>query len=89
MYNRLVATNGSECLITVDCADFRITEPFPFDPVWYSHKFNGPALRYELGVVIQTGHLAWKNWPYPAGEFNDLEIFQLNLSLGGSTICST
>ena len=63
----------------VDASDFRIHEPIPFDPVWFSHKFNGPALRYEMGVNIQTGHICWLNGPYPAGEYNDLEIFQLNL----------
>ena len=65
--------------MTVDASDFRINEPTPFDPVWYSHKFNGPALRYKMGISIQTGYICWINSPYPAGEFNDLEIFQLYL----------
>ena len=65
--------------MTVDASDFRINEPTPFDPVWYSHKFNGPALRYEMGISIQTGYICWISGPFPAGEFNDLEIFQLYL----------
>ena len=77
--SRYVAANGSECLLSVDCVDFSIQEPFPFDPIWYSHKFNGPGVRYELGVVIQTGYICWKSGPFPCGEFNDLEIFQLDL----------
>ena len=79
MSNRFQDRNGSECLISVDTVDFMTNEPFPFDPVWFSRKFNGPGVRYELGICIQTGSIVWKNGPYPAGEFNDLEIFQLFL----------
>jgi hypothetical protein len=42
--------------------------------MWYSHKFHGPALRYELGLCIQTGWIVWKNGPYPAGTWSDLKI---------------
>ena len=59
--------NGSICKVTVDGTDFRIYEPSPFDRIWYSEKFNGPALRYEIGVCIQTGWIVWVNGPYPAG----------------------
>ena len=71
--------NSSECQLSVDGVDFPIQEPVPFSPVWYSHKFKGPGLRYEVGVCIQTGWLCWLNGSYPAGKFNDLEIFQLTL----------
>lgn len=30
-------------------------EPSPFDPKWFSHKFVGPGLRYEVGVFYQVG----------------------------------
>ena len=80
MSNRYINQNGSECLLSVDCLDLLILEPGPgSDPVWFSHKFNGPALRYELGICIQTGWLCWVNGPKPAGEFNDLSIFRLHL----------
>lgn len=36
------------CLTTVDGTDFRIGNPTPFKKVWYTKKFNGPGLRYEL-----------------------------------------
>ena len=65
--------------MTIDGIDLGINEPTPFDPLWYSHKFNGPAIRYEIGVSIQTGWLVWVYGPFPAGDFPDLEIFRLGL----------
>ena len=47
--------------------------------MWYSHKFNGPALRYEVAVCIQTGWIVWTGGPFPAGDFPDLEIYRLDL----------
>jgi hypothetical protein len=66
--------NGSVCLVTVDGTDFRIYEQTPFDKKWYSQKFNGPAVRYEVGVCIQTGWIVWVNGPFPAGDWPDLNI---------------
>jgi hypothetical protein len=60
--------------MTLDGTDFRIHEPQPFDRKWYSHKFKGPGVRYEVGVCIQTGHMCWVNGPYPCGEWTDLKI---------------
>lgn len=65
--------------MTVDGTDFQINEPSQFDPMWYSHKYNGPAIRYELGVSIHTGWIVWTHGPFPAGDFTDLEIFRLGL----------
>jgi hypothetical protein len=48
-------------------------EPWPFNPQWYSHKLNGPAVWYEIGVSIQTGWIVWANGPFPAGH-SDLKI---------------
>ena len=81
MNNRFMQQNGSECLLSVDCVDFLIQEPGPGpqDPVWFSHKYNGPALRYEIGICIQTGWICWVNGPKPAGFANDLTIFRLHL----------
>jgi hypothetical protein len=66
--------NGSTCKTTVDGTDFRIYEPSPFDPKWYSHKLKGPGIRYEVGVCIQTGSIVWVNGPYPCGAWPDLRI---------------
>ena len=73
--------NGSECLVSIDGADFKIQEPEPFSPIWYSHKHNGPGLRYEVGVCIQTGWIVWLNGPFAPGENNDLKIFRSGLSM--------
>jgi hypothetical protein len=66
--------NGSVCLVTLDGTDFRIHEPSPFHPKWYSHKFNGPGVRYEVGICIQTGWIVWTNGPFPCGAWPDLRI---------------
>ena len=66
--------NGSICKITLDGTDCRIYEPYPFDRKWYSHKFKGPGVRYEIGLCIQTGWIVWVNGPYPCGEYPDLKI---------------
>jgi hypothetical protein len=72
--NRYIDDNGSECLVSVDGTDYRIPEPIPFDPKWFSHKFNGPGLRYEVGLCIQTGDCVWINGPFPCGDWPDLRI---------------
>jgi len=58
----------------VDGTDFRIREPTQFDPKWFSHKFNGPGLRYEVGLCIQTGDCVWIHGPFPCGDWPDLRI---------------
>ena len=65
---------GCNCLVTVDGTDCRINEPSPFSRSWFSHKFKGPGLRYEIGLCIQTGWIVWVNGPYPPGEWPDLRI---------------
>jgi DDE superfamily endonuclease len=60
--------------MTVDGTDCMIQEPLPFSPKWYSHKFEGPGVRYEIGVGIQTGWIVWVNGPFPCGEWSDLKI---------------
>lgn len=61
--------------MTVDGTDFLIEEPAHFNKKWYSHKFKGPGLRYEIGVCIQTGWLVWVHGPFPCGRYNDIKIF--------------
>lgn len=43
--------------------------------MWYSHKFKGPGLRYELAVPISSGCIVWANGPYPCGSYPDIKIF--------------
>lgn len=65
---------------SVDGTDCMIQEPTPFDPKWYSHKFKGPGLRYEIGLSILTGSLIWVNGPYESGSYPDLKIFKRKMA---------
>ena len=42
--------------------------------MWYSHKFKGPGLRYEIGLNIHTGDIVWGHGAYPCGQYPDLTI---------------
>lgn len=78
--NRFKEWNGTgPCFITIDGTDVPIKEQWPYNPIWWSHKHNGPGLRYEFGICIATGDIVWVSGPWPAA-MKDLEIFDLNLS---------
>jgi hypothetical protein len=74
--NRFQGGNGSTCLLTVDGTDFRIQEPSPFWRGWYSHKFRGPGLRYEVALNIQNGWICWVKGPFAPGPWPDIKIFR-------------
>ena len=67
------------CWVTVDCSDFQIEEPAPFNHKWFSHKFRGPGLRYELAVSLRGGDIVWAHDPFPCGSWPDLSIFRKTL----------
>jgi len=77
--NRFIDDNGSRCKLSVDGTDFMVYEPRPFDWKWYSEKFHGAGLRYEIGVCIQTGWICWVNGPFPCGSWPDIQISQDSL----------
>ena len=58
----------------MDGTDYCIQEQHPFNPKWYSHKFWGPAVRYEIAISIATGWIVWIHGPFPAGEWTNLRI---------------
>ena len=64
----------STYLLTVDGTDFAIQEPKPFNKKWFSHKFKGPGLRYEVAVGIYNGVICWINGPFPCGSWPDALI---------------
>jgi hypothetical protein len=64
-------------LVTLDGTDCPIQEPTDFESRWFSHKFKSAAVRYEVGICIQTGWIVWKNGPFPAGDWPDLKIGRL------------
>lgn len=74
----------------MDGVDFKILEPSNFNKKWYSHKFKGPGIRYELGLCIRTGSIVWKNGGYPCGEYPDLklarEAYVLSVNQGEKTM---
>lgn len=74
-------SNGSRCLVSIDGTDCPILEPRPFSPIWFSFKFHGAGLRYEVGICIQTGWIVWVKGPYPCGAFPDRNIAQNGVNL--------
>lgn len=62
--------------VSVDGTDCQIQEPSPFDSKWFSHKFRGPGVRYEIGVSIITGNIVWINGPFECGSYPDIKIFK-------------
>jgi hypothetical protein len=47
--------------------------------MWFSHKFKGPGLRYEVAVSIQGGDIVHAHGPFACGRFADISIFRLGL----------
>ena len=68
------ALGGTSTYISLDGTDFKILEPTEFDPKWWSHKFNGPGLRYEIGISIRSGDIVWAHGGLPCGEWPDLRL---------------
>jgi hypothetical protein len=62
--------------VSVDGTDFKIEEPSPFDPGWYSFKHNGPGVRYEVALHLRKSLIVWINGPFPCGAFPDDKIFK-------------
>lgn len=77
--NRLRHRTYRNLHVTVDGTDCRIVEPTPFSSDWYSHKFHGPGLRYEVAVSLDGGHIVWTNGPFPCGLYPDQKIFNNDL----------
>lgn len=71
------------CKVTVDGTDCPIQHPTifgrNFDKRFYSHKFKGAGVRYEVAVCIATGFIVWVHGPFPCGSFPDITIFRAGL----------
>jgi hypothetical protein len=65
--------------VSVDATDYRTYEWKPFWPGWFSPKFRGPGLRYEIALCIRTGDIVWINGPFPCGRYPDIKIFRRDL----------
>ena len=72
--NRLLNWDGKSCRVTVDGMDFKIWDPTPFSSKWWSHKFDGPVVKYKVTVSIFGGDIVWVNGLIKGGE-SDITIF--------------
>ena len=79
--NRLIGDSGQRCLVTIDGVDFPIPEPTAWSKKWYSHKFEGPGIRYEIAVSIFNGWIVLYNGPFQCGAWSDKKIFKSLLIL--------
>jgi hypothetical protein len=80
--NRLTGDIGNDCLVSVDGVDCQVMGEILHsgapDSAYYSHKFVGPAFRYEVAVSILSSDIVWVAGPYLPGKggWNDLSIFR-------------
>lgn len=51
-----------------------ITEKNPYSKRYFSYKFNGPGLKYEIGLIIKTRIIIWVNGGISCGLENDLSL---------------
>ena len=58
----------------MDGTDCQITERKPYNRKYFSYKFNGPGLKYEIALSIKTGRILWVNGGVPCGVGNDLTL---------------
>jgi len=77
--NRFIGDMGCACKLSVDGTDFRIPQPTQFWKGWFSFKFKGPGLRYEVALGIQPGYICWVNGPFAPGCWVDISIFRAKL----------
>jgi hypothetical protein len=78
--NRFREWDGkTQCLLCIDGTDIQINEPGDRNSIWWSHKFNGPGVRYEVATCIKTGDIVWFRGPIPCN-MSDREIFDTFLA---------
>lgn len=65
--------------MSVDGTYCSIRNSRPFSSVWYSHKLNGPVLRYDLEVGTKLGLIVCVNGNFAAGHYSDVNIFREDL----------
>ena len=76
--NRYKGDIGNDCLLSIDYVDKKIREPWPYQrrwsDRWFSHKFNGAGLKYEIALGIISGDICWVNGPFLCSK-NDYDVF--------------
>ena len=79
-FNGLGEVVSTNCFIRVDGIDCLVFEPWPFSNTMYSHKMNGPGLRYEVAVCLNIGRIVWINGPFVGSKNDSSVIFREGLS---------
>ena len=74
----MINDSFSDKTVSVDGTDYQIRNQTPFWKGWYSHKFLGPGVRYEIALGITTGYIVWINGPFPCS-CADITIFRMGL----------
>ena len=80
---------GLDCMVGVDCTDCPFQQILVDDldepgvkrrnKALFSHKLNGPGLRYEIGTSLLSNDIVWISGPFLPGDWNDLSIFRQGL----------
>lgn len=68
----------TNCGLVEDCTDCPILEPWPFDSTYWSHKLNGPALKYAITMAIHSGYIVHWAGPFKPS-VSDITIFRNDL----------
>lgn len=63
---------------SVDGTDFVINEPAPFSSKCYSHKDNGPDLRYDSAVSLSEYSIVLASGRHACGSFLKKRFFRNN-----------
>lgn len=58
-----ILLDGRNLYASVDGTDYPINEANLFKSTWFSHKFHGPGLLYEIGISIVSGRMVLFNRP--------------------------
>jgi hypothetical protein len=78
--NRKKGDVGNDCLISVDGTDVEIPyQDHGCPEAWFTKKFCGHGLRYEIGICILTGWIVWLMGPFPCGDWPDIVCFRYAL----------
>ena len=60
--------------MSIDGTDFAVTEAYPFDSQWFSHKLKRAGIRHEIGLSLESSDIVWLNGGFKCGEWPDLKI---------------
>lgn len=63
-----VTLDGKLWYPSVDGTAFQIDEPYPSSSLWYSQKFEGAGLRYEVAISLMEDSMFWAIGPFLWGD---------------------